>query len=68
VFWSSLSPATPIPPLYRINSLLDLDKAARGACGVDFDVARAALKLPLLGADFWPSAPFPALSGMALAT
>jgi GT2 family glycosyltransferase len=56
VFWGSLSPATAIPPLYRIDSLVELGGAARGDRRLDFDVARRALKLPLLGADFWPGA------------
>jgi GT2 family glycosyltransferase len=48
VFWASLSPKSPLPAEARILSLPGLEAAARGANGVDYDVARARLGLPAL--------------------
>jgi glycosyltransferase involved in cell wall biosynthesis len=53
VFWASLSPSTPVPEPYRINSLTELDRAARGGHDLDYDVARRAIGASTLGAAFW---------------
>jgi glycosyltransferase involved in cell wall biosynthesis len=53
VFWASLSPASPIPPECRINSLLELARAAQDRRGVDYDAARRSIDFPPLGAAFW---------------
>lgn len=45
VFWASVSPGGPLPPEARIGSLMDLEAAARGDNGVDYDAARARLGL-----------------------
>lgn len=43
VFWASLAPNTPLPAEARILSLMELEVAARGDRGVDYDAARALL-------------------------
>jgi glycosyltransferase involved in cell wall biosynthesis len=40
VFWASLAPACPIPPEARITSLVELEAAARGDNGIDYDAVR----------------------------
>ncbi|MFI4933636.1 MAG: glycosyltransferase [Caulobacterales bacterium] len=49
VFWASLSPQSPLSAETRIGSLPALEAAARGRNGVDYDAARAQLRLPPLG-------------------
>jgi GT2 family glycosyltransferase len=49
VFWASLSPHGPLAAEARIGSLAELEAAARGDGGVDYDAARARLGLPALG-------------------
>lgn len=53
VFWASLSPASAIPEPYRIQSLPELERAARGDRGLDYDVARRAIGAAPLGEAFW---------------
>ena len=53
VFWASLSHASPVPKAYRIRSLPELKRAAAGATGLDYDVARRAIGARALGAEFW---------------
>jgi len=49
VFWASLNPRFRIPPEARIKTLPELEIAARGDTGVDFDaVRRLVLGLPEL--------------------
>ena len=57
VFWASLGYAARIPEPYRIVSLPELEQAALGRKGLDYDVARACLGRPSLGADFWREKP-----------
>jgi glycosyltransferase involved in cell wall biosynthesis len=40
VFWASLAPDSRIPPTARIMSLPELEAAARGDNGIDYDVVR----------------------------
>jgi hypothetical protein len=40
VFWASIAPGTTIPPAARIASLPELEIAARGDNGVDYDAVR----------------------------
>ena len=40
VFWASLSTRSPIPPAARIISLVELEIAARGDNGIDYDAVR----------------------------
>lgn len=40
VMWASLADRSPIPPEARINSLVELEAAARGDRGVDYDAIR----------------------------
>jgi hypothetical protein len=40
VFWASLSTRSPIPPDARIISLVELEIAARGDNGIDYDAVR----------------------------
>lgn len=49
IFWASLLPNSQLPADARINSLEELEVAARGDCGVDYDAARALLGRPPLG-------------------
>ena len=51
VFWASLAPQNPLPAEARISSLMELEVAARGDCGVDYDAARALLGRPALGSS-----------------
>jgi glycosyltransferase involved in cell wall biosynthesis len=55
VFWASLSPASTIPQSHRIGSLPELERAATGQTGLDYDMARRAIGARVLGADFWRS-------------
>ncbi|HEY3888720.1 MAG TPA: glycosyltransferase family 2 protein [Caulobacteraceae bacterium] len=48
VFWASLAPGRHLPPEARIGSLAELEAAARGATGVDYDAVRRGLGLPAL--------------------
>ena len=48
VFWASLAPNRGLVPEARIGSLAELESAARGGSGVDYDAARRALGLPAL--------------------
>jgi hypothetical protein len=48
VFWASLAPNAALAPEARIASLVELDAAARGETGVDYDAARRGLGLPSL--------------------
>lgn len=48
VFWASLAPGRPLPPEARIGSLAELEAAARGENGVDYDAVRRGLGLPAL--------------------
>jgi hypothetical protein len=48
VFWASLAPNSPLPAEARITSLVELEAAARGDNGVDYDAARAQLGRPVL--------------------
>ena len=51
VFWASLNPRLRIPPEAQIKTLPELETAARGDTGVDFDaVRRVVLALPELPA------------------
>jgi GT2 family glycosyltransferase len=45
VFWASVSPNSPLPAEARIGSLAELEAAARGDNGVDYDAVRARLGL-----------------------
>lgn len=45
VFWASVSPNSPLPAEARIGSLAELEIAARGDNGVDYDAGRARLGL-----------------------
>jgi GT2 family glycosyltransferase len=45
VFWASVSPSCPLPAEARIGSLRELEIAARGDNGVDYDTGRARLGL-----------------------
>jgi GT2 family glycosyltransferase len=45
LYWASLSTQIPLPEQARINSLLQLEHAARGHSGVDYDTARARIGL-----------------------
>jgi GT2 family glycosyltransferase len=49
IFWASLAPNSPLPVEARISSLEELEAAARGDRGVDYDAARALLGRPPLG-------------------
>jgi len=49
VFWASLSARSRMADATRINSLIELESAARDGNGVDYDVVRAQLGLPALG-------------------
>lgn len=49
VFWASLAANSPLPAAVRINSLMELEAAARGDCGADYDAARTLLGRPALG-------------------
>jgi GT2 family glycosyltransferase len=51
VFWASLAPSPALAPEARIASLVELDAAARGDTGVDYDAARRGLGLPSLTRD-----------------
>jgi glycosyltransferase involved in cell wall biosynthesis len=53
VFWASLSPASSVPERYRIRSLPELERAARGDLGLDYDAARRAIGAAPLGESFW---------------
>jgi glycosyltransferase involved in cell wall biosynthesis len=53
VFWASLSPASTIPESHRIASLPELERAAGGETGVDYDIARRAIGVRELGSGFW---------------
>ena len=55
VFWASLSPTSPIPEAYRIGSLPELEQAADGRTGLDYDIARRAIGVRELGSGFWRS-------------
>ncbi len=49
VFWASLNPLHMIPPSARIGSLLELEVAARGDSGIDYDAIRRLIpSLPVL--------------------
>jgi GT2 family glycosyltransferase len=48
VFWASLAPNSPLPTEVRISSLMELEVAARGDSGVDYDAARTLLGRPAL--------------------
>jgi len=48
VFWASLAPRCPLPAEARIRSLVELDVAARGDSGIDYDAARKLLGRPPL--------------------
>ena len=48
VFWASLAPSRDLPPEARIGSLAELEAAARGGNGVDYDAVRRGLGLPEL--------------------
>lgn len=48
VFWASLASKSPLPAEARISSLMELEVAARGECGVDYDAARTLLGRPAL--------------------
>jgi glycosyltransferase involved in cell wall biosynthesis len=50
VFWAGLAPKRPVPPGARIGSLIELEAAARGANGIDYDAVRRELGLPVLSA------------------
>ncbi len=50
VFWASLTPNRDLPPEARIGSLSELEAAARGGSGVDYDAVRQRLGLPALPA------------------
>jgi glycosyltransferase involved in cell wall biosynthesis len=56
VFWASLAPRSPVPPEARIGSLAELEAAARGRQGVDFDDVRRMIGLPPLGASILANA------------
>jgi hypothetical protein len=43
VFWASLSARSPIPLAAQIKSLLELEIAARGDNGIDYDAIRRAI-------------------------
>ncbi len=45
LYWASFSARLPLPPEARIDSLLALERAARGGNGVDYDAARARIGL-----------------------
>jgi glycosyltransferase involved in cell wall biosynthesis len=49
VFWASLGARRDLAPAERINSLAELEAAARGGTGVDYDAVRERLGLPALG-------------------
>jgi glycosyltransferase involved in cell wall biosynthesis len=49
VFWASLGAGRDLAPAERISSLTELEAAARGGTGVDYDAVRARLGLPALG-------------------
>ncbi len=53
VFWASLSQSSPIPEAHRIGSLPELERAAKGETGLDYDVARGAIGARPLGTRFW---------------
>ena len=49
VFWASLDPRFHIPQQARIRSLPELEAAARGDAGIDYDAVRRLIpSLPLL--------------------
>lgn len=50
LYWASFSPQNRLPTEARIDSLSQLEIAARGDNGIDYDAARARLGLPALAA------------------
>jgi hypothetical protein len=47
VLWASLSSRSPVPREARLSSLRDLERAARGETGVDYDAVRRLIPGPL---------------------
>lgn len=46
VLWASLSAASKVPPEARMRSLKDLERAARGETGIDYDAIRDLILAP----------------------
>jgi|GEM_PF-765513 len=55
IFWATLSSASLVPADYQIHSLPELETAARGTNGLDYDIARRAIGFAPLGPGFWQS-------------
>jgi hypothetical protein len=64
VLWASLGLASRIPEPYRLMSFPELDEAAQGRRGLNYDEARHCLGRPPLGAAFWRGEPGPRTHGV----
>ncbi|HEX4198480.1 MAG TPA: glycosyltransferase family 2 protein [Caulobacteraceae bacterium] len=60
VFWASLGAGRGLAPEERIGSLAELEIAARGGTGVDYDAVRRRLGLPAVGTARTPANAAPA--------
>ena len=53
IFWATIANPNQLPPIFRIQNLLELEAASLNTRKLNFDEARKLLVLDPLGSDFW---------------